>query len=96
MTLRRIAEIMNLSESFISRVANKRRSFTVEHLLQIASSVGKPLPILILEVTSQEAVPEHLAPLYEKARSVLLAASDLGCALDEWEDSRKGRVNQES
>lgn len=77
MTFRQIAEAVGLSVPFISRVANKKRSFTIEHLLRIEDALGKPLPLLLLEVSAQGAVPERLAPLYERARTVLSAGSEL-------------------
>jgi len=77
MTLRQIADTMGLSESFISRVAHKKRSFTIEHLLRLQEAIDKPLPLLLLEATSQDSVPQPLAPLYEKAREVLAAGMAL-------------------
>ena len=73
MTLRQIADTMGLSESFISRVARKKRSLTIEHLLRLQEAIDKPLPLLLLEATSQDSVPAPLAPLYEKVREVLAA-----------------------
>jgi transcriptional regulator with XRE-family HTH domain len=77
MTLRRIADAIGLSESFLSRVANKQRSLTIEHLLRLQEAIDKPLPLLLLEVTSRDSVPGPLVPLYEKAREVLAAGMAL-------------------
>jgi transcriptional regulator with XRE-family HTH domain len=77
MTLRQIGEIMGLSESFVSRVAAKKRGLTIEHLLRLQDAMDKPLPLLLLEATSQDSVPAPLAPLYEKARQVLTAGMAL-------------------
>ncbi len=77
MTLRQIGETIGLSESFISRVAHKKRSLTIEHLLRLQEATDKPLPLLLLEATSQDSVPAPLAPLYEKAREVLAAGMAL-------------------
>jgi transcriptional regulator with XRE-family HTH domain len=77
MTLRQIGDAMGLSESFVSRVGNKKRGLTIERLLRLQDAVGKPLPLLLLEATSQDSVPESLAPLYEKARDVLAAGMEL-------------------
>ncbi|MBP7050005.1 MAG: helix-turn-helix transcriptional regulator [Phycisphaerae bacterium] len=77
MTLRQIGDAVGLSESFISRVGNKKRGLTIEHLLRLQDAIGKPLPLLLLEATSQDSVPEPLAPLYEKARDVLAAGMEL-------------------
>ncbi len=79
MTLRQIADTMGLSESFVSRVAHKKRSLTIEHLLRLQEAIDKPLPLLLLEATSQDSVPAPLAPLYEKAREVLA----VGMALEQ-------------
>ncbi len=77
MTLRRIGDALGLSESFISRVAHKKRGLTIEHLLRLQEAIDKPLPLLLLEATSQDSVPAPLAPLYEKAREVLAAGMAL-------------------
>ena len=88
MTLRQIADSMGLSESFVSRVANKKRSLTIEHLLRLQEAVDKPLPLLLLEATSQDSVPAPLAPLYEKARKVLAA----GMALEQSAKRRRRKT----
>jgi len=75
MTLRRIGESMGLSESFISRVAHRKRSLTIEHLLRLQEATGTPLPLLLLEAVTQDSVPEALAPLYQEAREVLAAGA---------------------
>lgn len=36
-------------------------------------AIDKPLPLLLLEATSQDSAPAPLAPLYEKTREVLAA-----------------------
>ncbi len=77
MTLRQIADAMGLSESSVNRVINKKRGLTIQHLLRLQDAIGKPLPLLLLEATSQNSVPEPLAPLYEKARDVLAAGMEL-------------------
>jgi transcriptional regulator with XRE-family HTH domain len=88
MTLRRIGESMGLSESFVSRVAAKKRSLTIEHLLRLQDATGKPLPLLLLEATSQDSVPAPLAPVYEKAREVLAA----GLALEQSAKRRRRKT----
>ncbi len=77
MTLRQIADSMGLSESFISRVAHKKRSLTIEHLLRLQEAIDRPLPLLLLEATTPDSVPQQLAPVYEKAREVLAAGLEL-------------------
>lgn len=77
MILRQIGDAVGLSESFISRVAHKKRSLTIEHLLRLQEALGKPLPLLLLEATSQDSVPQQLAPVYAKAREVLAAGVTL-------------------
>ena len=88
LTLRRIAEAIGLSESFISRVANKKRSLTIEHLLRLQEAIDKPLPLLLLEATSRDSVPQPLAPLYEKAREVLAG----GMALQQSAERRRRKT----
>ncbi len=66
MTLRQIGERMGLSESFISRVANRKRSLTIEHLLRLQEAMGTPLPLLLLEAVTHDSVPESFAPRMKK------------------------------
>ncbi len=40
-------------------------------------TIDKPLPLLLLNATSQDSAPAPLAPLYEKAREVLAAGLTL-------------------
>lgn len=49
MTLKQIGDMLDLSESFISRVANKQRNFTQEHLERLERELGAPLPLLTIE-----------------------------------------------
>jgi len=77
MTILEIAKLTGLSESFISRVANRERSFTIDHLVKIERSVRQPLPLLLLEALSQESIPTGLLPLYQTTRSLLFSASEL-------------------
>ncbi len=44
MTLRQIGDAVGASESFVSRVAHKKRSLTIEHFLRLQGVLGKPLP----------------------------------------------------
>lgn len=77
MTLRAIADMIGLSESFISRVARKERCFTIEHLLDFEKATGQPLPLLLLKAISKESVSEELTDLYKATRDVLSSAQEL-------------------
>jgi transcriptional regulator with XRE-family HTH domain len=64
-TLREIGQMLGLSESFISRVSKRQRSFTLDHLVKLEAAVGKALPMIILEATELDSVPAQLRPVYE-------------------------------
>ena len=61
----------------LRRVAHRKRSLTIAHLLQLQEATGQPLPLLLLEAITEDSVPESLAPLYEKAREVLAAGAEV-------------------
>jgi len=77
MTLSEIADKIGVSESFMSRVARKKRCFTIEQLLAFEKTIGQPLPLLLLAAIPQESVSEELADLYQAASDVLSSALEL-------------------
>lgn len=68
MTLRKIGGILRLSESFISRVRNGQRSFTLEHLTRLERAIKKPLPIILMEATQLNSVPKEVRHVYAAFR----------------------------
>ncbi|MGE3181873.1 MAG: multiprotein-bridging factor 1 family protein [Phycisphaerae bacterium] len=46
MTLKQIGDMLDLSESVISRVANKQRNFSRDHLVRLEGELGAPVPLL--------------------------------------------------
>jgi hypothetical protein len=72
-TLKEIGELMGgLSESFISRVLHKQRSFTLRHLSALETALSKPYPIIIIEATRVDSVPKGLREAYAAFRKVLV------------------------
>jgi len=71
MTLREIGELMGLKESFISRVRKGERSFTLQRLQKLETSLGKPLTMILIEATPVESAPKELKPLYAAFRGFL-------------------------
>lgn len=71
MTLKEIAGLMDVSESFISRVRNGHRSLTLQHLERLEKVLGKPLSIILMEATPVEATPRELATLYAAFRAFM-------------------------
>lgn len=68
LTLKKIGEMLGLSESFISRVRRKQRSFTLDHLVKLEQATGRALPIILLEATEPDSVPVSLRPIYDGFR----------------------------
>ena len=55
MTLTSIATTIGVSKSFLSRVKAGSRSLTIDHLVALESSLGEPLPLLLMQATPPEA-----------------------------------------
>lgn len=51
-TLKEIAEMLDLSESFISRVARGERRLTTDQLVILERALRTPLPLLLMQVTT--------------------------------------------
>jgi transcriptional regulator with XRE-family HTH domain len=71
LTLRKVGELLGLSESFISRVRRKQRSFTLDHLVKLERATGRALPVILLEATEPGSVPDELRPIYSAFRHLL-------------------------
>jgi transcriptional regulator with XRE-family HTH domain len=95
LTLHEIAEKIEVSESFISRVANKERSFTIEHLLMLERSTREPLPLLLLHAMDEATIPNGLSPLYQTARNLLFAGSELKNLLEKSPSDSSSNLNRE-
>ncbi len=68
LTLRKVGELLGLSESFISRVRKKERSFTLDHLVKLEQATGRALPVILSEATAPDSVPDELRPIYAAFR----------------------------
>jgi predicted XRE-type DNA-binding protein len=55
-----IAEFLEVSKSFISRVKGGTRSFTLQHLTDVGEKFDEPLSLLLFRMTPPESIkPEH-------------------------------------
>ena len=72
-TRQEIAELLDLGQSFISRVANQERHLTIEHLVKLEERFGQPLPLLLLEAIPAESIPTELKQAYQALVRVLRA-----------------------
>ncbi|MBW8014661.1 MAG: helix-turn-helix transcriptional regulator [Planctomycetes bacterium] len=75
MTYKKIGEMIGCSESYISRVANGERAFTLEHLTLLEKKLNKPLPLLLLEATDIKDVPQEVKPLYNYLSDLMSGAT---------------------
>jgi transcriptional regulator with XRE-family HTH domain len=80
-TLRQIGEMIAVSESYVSRVANGERNFTIEHLVMFERMLGQPLPILLLEAVWKGRVPAESRGVFEKGVELLREGASLEQAL---------------
>ena len=90
LTLRKVGDLLGLSESFISRVRKKQRSFTLEHLVKLERATGRALPVILLEATEPNSVPDELRPIYDGFRGLFMGgeARDKGFPIAPKENSR--------
>lgn len=70
-TLREIGDVIGLSESFVSRVANGERSLTIDHLAAFERELGEPLPALVLQAMWGREVNDEQRPAFEEALRLL-------------------------
>ncbi len=82
MTLKKIGQMAGgLSESFISRVANRKSNFTCDHLARIEESMGQPLAFLLINATPRELIPKDMKGLHDEIMLLLQKSGDLGTHL---------------
>lgn len=74
--LRDIADLLDVSESYISRVARGEREFTLRHLNRLELALGKPVPLMLLEAMRKDIDPDFL-PAYEEALRLVRESTKL-------------------
>lgn len=67
--MKEIGGLMDLKESFVSRVRKGDRSFTLKRLQKLEAALDKPLTAILIEATPVESAPAHLRPLYAAFRA---------------------------
>lgn len=76
-TLKEIGILMGgLSESFISRVLHKQRSFTLRHLSTLERTLQKPLPLIIAAATRPDSLPKSLRKAYAAFHKIMIELAD--------------------
>lgn len=71
MTLKRIGDLMGLSESTVCRIKNRERSLTIFRLRKLESKLRVPIPVLLLDSIDISSVPKDLKPHYKELRKIL-------------------------
>ncbi len=82
MSLRQIGELVDLSESYVSRVANGQRRFTLEHLDRFEKALGQPLPLLLLEACWKPKAPTEQQAMFDEALALLRRSARLSTKLE--------------
>lgn len=89
MTLNKIGELIDCTESFVSLVGQGKRNLTINHLIRLEKSLHKPLPLLILEA-SEKSVSKDMRPQYDSLHKILEKAGKLRASIVE---RNKAKVN---
>ena len=71
MSLTDIAELLEVSKSYISRVKAGSRSFTLQHLGHISTKMNEDLPLLLFGLMVPESVRPENRKLYDMTRKLL-------------------------
>ncbi|NOT02708.1 MAG: helix-turn-helix transcriptional regulator [Phycisphaerales bacterium] len=93
-TLHDIGDMIGLSESFISRVANGHRGFTIDHLEAFERNLGQPLAALLVEARWRNSIPEEMRGKYEEVLTLLRDLAGLRTQLDADEVSDSDEVGE--
>ena len=67
-TLKDIADLTGLSESYVSRVGNGKRNFRIDHLVRLENALAKPLPLLLVEATKPDSLSKNMREFYHSLR----------------------------
>ena len=67
----RIAGLLRVSRSYISRVKAGTRSLTLDHLATLEAELRIPVPLLLMEAIPRARVSPKLRPLYDATVKLL-------------------------
>jgi|GEM_PF-5332732 len=66
-----IADFLEVSKSFISRVKAGTRSFTLQHLAEIGEKFDQPLPLLLFRLMDPETIKPENRKLYSMVKRMI-------------------------
>jgi transcriptional regulator with XRE-family HTH domain len=78
MTLKEIAELAGLTESYMSRVASGESPLTRKPLGRLLKNLGEPLAYLLLRATPKESIRQEDRELHEHILRILDKSADFG------------------
>ena len=88
-TLAQIGRILNVEESYISRVSSGTRNLTLTHMQRLARSLDMPLPELLLAATPLDNVPARYKSLYKGFLHVMRLSDSTRQAMDRAEKEKR-------
>ena len=71
MTVTGIAEMLGVTKSYISRVKNGKRKFTLDHMSTLEKKLKVSLLVLLMQSIPRESVSPALRPLYDETLRML-------------------------
>ena len=71
MNVTRIASLLAVSKSYISRVKAGKRSLTLDHLAVLERKLGSPVALLLMESIPRDTVAPKARPLYDATLRLL-------------------------
>lgn len=71
MSQTQIAEFMEVSKSYISRVKAGTRAFTLEHLSRVDDKFEKPLSVLLFRTVSRDTMTPKNRGLYDLVQKMV-------------------------
>lgn len=81
MTQEELADVLEVSPAFISRVRTGERSLTIDHLTALEAITGVPMGALLLAAVPLPAPTQKMKKLHDLAREAIAQADQVTAAI---------------
>jgi len=72
-----VARLLGVSESFISLVKSRERSFTIDHIQALADALNIPLGALLIQITERETKDPKTRAFMHSTAKIMRKADEL-------------------
>ena len=87
-----IANMLEVTEGYVSLVKSQQRSFTLDHLIRLAQAIKMPLGEFLIQVTDRPAASKKTREMLDGTARIMRMVDDMSESIRRDRTKKRGRV----